>query len=63
VNHAPRRDEALRANKRKAEGKLRAEGNNPGIKRLVKALGYFQIDQKVLVQYHRNTGFMLCALG
>lgn len=41
MNHPPRRDEALIANKRETEGKLQAEENNPGIKRLVKALGCF----------------------
>lgn len=60
MNHPPRRDGA---NKREAEGKLQAEENNPGIKRLVKASGCFQIDQKVLVQYHRNRGYTLCTLG
>lgn len=50
MNHPPRRDEALIANKREAEGKLQAEENNPGIKRLVKALGHFQINHEVLLQ-------------
>lgn len=54
VNHPPRRDEALVANKGEAEGKLQAVENNPGIKRLVKALGRFQINQKILAQYHRK---------
>lgn len=57
VNHPPRRDEALVANKGEAEGKLQAVENNPGIKRLVKALGCFQIDQKILAQYHRNRSY------